>query len=515
MRPKILGGWIPPSAASPRARSKQFAKEPRPRHLGGKVCSFALSASLALLHGTNTPPKNLTLGAPSGTTRQPPAMKSYMQQVLAVGVLLTGAEANLLSWPRDAVSWFPPRETGAVEKRAGSAAQPAPTSPANLHGDVLAKGYANGLALAKRSDDVCGYVSADPTWTFGCKDSFCFEAVNKVSSYSMVDCCGGDLDLCTAATTCLDSTDSSLAGSTSAVRTYICSDAEYPMCVTYLYGDGSLSGYTYLNCGKTAAVRTVFKTATGDVTSTTESTDSSSTTADSTSTTSSATSSSTTSSNPDSDSGGSGTNVGAIVGGVIGGVGLLALIGGLIAFFIIRSKRNNRNNQNNSPPQGPPQMAATVSPSNGGPGGPGGPPPPQMVYGGPPPGPNDPHASMLKPGYYGGAPMPQDPHMSYVSTEQQSSYMGSPPSSPHPPQGGSPMQQYNNGYQQQYGAVPPQQAGTPPVPFQPVGGYGNPQQTPPPMQQQQYGAPPPQQGQPVHYAELSSGRGDGELRELA
>jgi hypothetical protein len=38
----------------------------------------------------------------------------------------------------------------------------------------------------------------------------------------MVDCCGGgDLDLCTAATTCLDSTDSSLAGSTSAVRTYI------------------------------------------------------------------------------------------------------------------------------------------------------------------------------------------------------------------------------------------------------------------------------------------------------
>ena len=90
-------------------------------------------------------------------------MKSYMQQVLAVGVLLAGAEANLLSWPRDAVSWFPPRETGAVEKRAGSAAQPAPTSPANLHGDVLAKGYANGLALAKRADDVCGYVSADPS----------------------------------------------------------------------------------------------------------------------------------------------------------------------------------------------------------------------------------------------------------------------------------------------------------------------------------------------------------------
>lgn len=96
-------------------------------------------------------------------------MKSSMQQVLAVGVLIAGAEANLLSWPRDAVSWFPPRETGAVEKRAESPVEPVPTSPArHLHGDDLAKGYANGLPLAKRADDVCGYVSADPSEYLAC-----------------------------------------------------------------------------------------------------------------------------------------------------------------------------------------------------------------------------------------------------------------------------------------------------------------------------------------------------------
>lgn len=97
-------------------------------------------------------------------------MKSDMQQLLAIGALVAGAEANLLSWPRDDASWFPAKETGAAVKyapavaAAAAAAKPVPTSPAvQFRGDDLAKGQANGLGLAKRADDVCGYVSGDPS----------------------------------------------------------------------------------------------------------------------------------------------------------------------------------------------------------------------------------------------------------------------------------------------------------------------------------------------------------------
>lgn len=88
-------------------------------------------------------------------------MKPHLQQQLALGALLVGAEAKFLSWPRDDVSWFPPRQTGSVEY-SDSAVDPVPTSPARQPRDsALAAGFANGLA--KRADDVCGYISGDPS----------------------------------------------------------------------------------------------------------------------------------------------------------------------------------------------------------------------------------------------------------------------------------------------------------------------------------------------------------------
>lgn len=99
------------------------------------------------------------------------------------------------------------------------------------------------------------------------------------------------------------------------------SDEEFPLCVTYEYGDGTLSGYTWLNCGKTSTHRTVFKSATGDTATATDSTTES--TSESSTTSTSSSSSSTTTSESSGGSSGGGTNVGAIVGGVVGGVGTL------------------------------------------------------------------------------------------------------------------------------------------------------------------------------------------------
>ena len=124
--------------------------------------SFVLSfPSFLFLLCSNQPPTptlNWTVLQP----RVLPAatMKSNLHQLLAFG-LVVGSEATFLSWARDEVQWFPARETGSVE-HSDSGYDPLPTSPAKQARDHgLARGQANGLA--KRADDVCGYVSADPS----------------------------------------------------------------------------------------------------------------------------------------------------------------------------------------------------------------------------------------------------------------------------------------------------------------------------------------------------------------
>ena len=317
-------------------------------------------------------------------------------------------------------------------------------------------------------------------------------------------------------------------------------DSSYPHCITHLYQDSALRGYSLLGCAVAAGTGqiwyTPFITSTSPTSSSTPATTSApSSTSQQTPPSSTATTIFITPS-PQPDNGSS-TPIGPIVGGVVGGLGAIALI--ILGIWMLM-RHNDK--QKKEAAAAAAAAAGTTSP----------PPPPT----GPAELQQQPHQPQM--GYYNAAGgfVPYDPRQSIAkpplvttglpgagpygtATPGSTLYdpANSPPHSPPPPgYQGTPPPPPQHQHQQYAGVAPGQQVQ--------AGGYGYEQHGQgyaPAQEQQEYGhqqAPPPQQGygqqqqqqgygqqqgqspqgqQPGHgyAAELAAARGDGELRELA
>ncbi|KAI0168006.1 hypothetical protein BJ166DRAFT_521283 [Pestalotiopsis sp. NC0098] len=324
-----------------------------------------------------------------------------------------------------------------------------------------------------------------------------------VNSYdSAMGCCGSaDVGACQIYTSCLGSTEvSTVVSATGFDYTLLCTETDYPNCVTYSYDqyDPLYAGYSALGCGVEQGVYAVEYYApflgsavTGSTRKTSSRTRTTATSgggdgvAGSTSASSSSTKTGGATSTAAAAAAGSssGNNTGAIVGGVVGGVAGLALIA-LGIFFLVRhlnKKKGANAAQQQTPPAQNAYYAAPGQPSPG-PGydpsvyGPGGPQMSQQQFAGgyPPQGgaAYDPRASMAPSTYYSHAGSPKYDN----AATGPISPAGSPPPMAHTPSTGD------------YQAYNPAQGSA------------------------QYAHYNQQQG---HIAELPASRPDGELRELA
>ncbi|KAK3940762.1 hypothetical protein QBC46DRAFT_449285 [Diplogelasinospora grovesii] len=457
------------------------------------------------------------------------------------------SHAKVMKWSPDyhEARWAPAQETLLGHMPLLGMNAPAPP-PEPTTAPQLSEAKLRGRSS---TDNTCAYVEGSAEIPLYCATSdFC--AYNSVNSH--IGCCPDGSSSCNLWTTCFDSTLRA-SFSTDNGLTLWCGNSQYPHCVTWLYQDSALKGYTLFGCSVAAGTGSVYYSALTTASSSSSGSSSSvisRTGASSSSQGSSSTSSTnsitvtsgpqTTTANP---SGGS-TPVGPIVGGVVGGVAVLALVGAGI-FFLLRKKK--RNDDNNVPPT---NTAGGMVPS-GGPGGPGGGPPagsPQMGEYGynkfnqpPPPGQQPGGYYNQQPGIGGVAPAvagftPVDPHRQSMAQQGQGYHPNtqsvydptiSPSGSPPPQfQGHTPPPQQYAAYNQQppasYSSTPPQQQHT--------GGWeggvqGQQQQAQgggdykpyTPGQQTQTQPPGPQYGQQSPHsfaAELPTQRGDGEIREL-
>lgn len=456
---------------------------------------------------------------------------------VACAALSAGVDARMLRWeadPNDA-HWLPPRETMAVQALlGGGGVSPMPTAPPLLPPrELLDKrsGTNNTCAFVSGSADIplycatsSGCVFHSERKAFGC----CPDRTLKANQY------------CEAWTTCLHSSEGTRVDvSNTDGLTMWCGNSIYPSCVKHTFADSSLLGYSLWGCGKVATTDLVLRSATDAV---------STTSGGGSKTTPASRSTSNIIQGPGTDGpqsatstpgggGGSGQTqdgqggppLGAIIGGAVGGFAALAILGFAIFFLVRRSRRTGAahpvHGQQNGAPGGGGDPVSPGSPTSV-PGSPGQPQqqqqgyPPQMAeqqgqYGfAPVVGANtDPRASMAKPpysvtnsvydpagmspphspspGYHNGVgvnPTPSPPPPSQSPVGQSPQPFGAAWAMPQQQQQQSPL-----GYQQQQS---PQQFHAMPPP----GGFQQPQQ----FQQ-------PHQG----YAELPTGRGDRELRELA
>ncbi|KAL8305392.1 hypothetical protein RB597_003772 [Gaeumannomyces tritici] len=479
---------------------------------------------------------------------------------VACAALSAVVDARLLRWEADPNEghWLPARETMAVQALLGGGdVSPMPTAAPLLPPREL---------LDKRSgtNNTCAFVSGSADIPLYCATSSgcVFHSQRKAFG-----CCpdrpSKSNQFCEAWTTCLHSSEGTrLDVSNTGGDTMWCGNSMYPSCVKHTFAESTLQGYSLWGCGKIATTDLVLRSAT-DGTSTTG------TGGGGTRATGSSRSTNViqgvggtdgdqgATSTPGSGGGGgggsgqtqdSGPPLGAIIGGAVGGFAALAILGFAIFFLVRRSRRTGASHPVHGQQNGVPGASGGGPASPGGgpaapvmPGSPSHPqqqqqqqqgyPSPQMAeqqqqqqqqhgqYGFAPV--TDPRASMAKPPYsvtnsvYDPAGMspPHSPSPGY-SPNGVNPTPSPPPPSQSPPIGQAP---------QPFGAawaMPPQQQGPP--------GYQqnqqqHPQQTPP----QQYNAMPPpppgayqqhpQQFQQSHqdYAELPTGRGDRELRELA
>ncbi|KAK0719807.1 hypothetical protein B0H67DRAFT_643120 [Lasiosphaeris hirsuta] len=452
----------------------------------------------------------------------------------AVGCALGAANAKVLKWSRDENTWVPAQQTLGFMPALVNPEIPAPTAaPTHAPRGLLQK-------RATSDDNTCAYVSGSADYPLYC-DATAYCASNSINSH--IGCCadttaGTATKSCNVWTACYDSADAS-SYTTDNGFTLWCGFKDYPHCITHVYHDEYLSGYTLLGCAVAAGTDKVYytpfifsttsstKTASSSTSPTTSIPDARSFTSPSTTGTATPTISPTPA--PAS------APTGAIVGGVVGGIGAIALVV-MGIWLLIRQKNKNKDSAAS------PVVAAAASTALG----PGGPPAAgsPMTQNTPPP----------AGGYYNtlaGAYAPVDPRASIAkppySTNTQSAYdangnLVSPPGSP-PPQ--SPLAGYNNQPPQQYqGQQYNNTPSPPPVPSNGTfAGYGQQPQYGQQQQQQQaaynqspqgYSPPLPQQqpygnqgyGQQQAYqhpqghpqtfaAELPTQRGDGQVNELA
>ncbi|EJT80467.1 hypothetical protein GGTG_00466 [Gaeumannomyces tritici R3-111a-1] len=475
---------------------------------------------------------------------------------VACAALSAVVDARLLRWEADPNEghWLPARETMAVQALLGGGdVSPMPTAAPLLPPREL---------LDKRSgtNNTCAFVSGSADIPLYCATSSgcVFHSQRKAFG-----CCpdrpSKSNQFCEAWTTCLHSSEGTrLDVSNTGGDTMWCGNSMYPSCVKHTFAESTLQGYSLWGCGKIATTDLVLRSAT-DGTSTTG------TGGGGTRATGSSRSTNViqgvggtdgdqgATSTPGSGGGSgqtqdSGPPLGAIIGGAVGGFAALAILGFAIFFLVRRSRRTGASHPVHGQQNGVPGASGGGPASPGGgpaapvmPGSPGHPqqqqqqqgyPSPQMAeqqqqqqqqhgqYGFAPV--TDPRASMAKPPYsvtnsvYDPAGMspPHSPSPGY-SPNGVNPTPSPPPPSQSPPIG-QPPQPFGAAW-----AMPPQQQGPPG--YQQNQQQQYPQQTPP----QQYNAMPPpppgayqqhpQQFQQSHqdYAELPTGRGDRELRELA
>ncbi|KAL8392738.1 hypothetical protein RB595_002795 [Gaeumannomyces hyphopodioides] len=469
---------------------------------------------------------------------------------VACAALSVSVDARMLRWeadPNDA-HWLPPRETMAVQALlGGGGVSPMPTAPPLLPPrELLDKrsGTNNTCAFVSGSVDVplycatsSGCVLHSQRKAFGC----CPDRASKSNQY------------CEAWTTCLHSSEGTrLDVQNTDGATMWCGNSIYPSCVKHTFADSSLLGYSLWGCGRIATTDLVLRSAT-DASSTTGGGGGKPTTSRTTTNVIQGVGTDGPQGATSTPGGGGGSGqtqdsqggppLGAIIGGAVGGFAALAILGFAIFFLVRRSRRTGAahpvlNQQNGAPGGGGGGDPASPGGPAPVPGSPGHPQqqgyPPQMTeqqgqqgqYGFAPVVGADPRASMAKPPYsvtnsvydpagmspphspaptyhngVGVDPTPSPPPPSQSPVGQSPQSFGAAWAMPPPPPQQQQQQQGSPGYQQHPQQQHPQQH--PPQQFNampPPGGYQQPQQ----FQQ-------PHQG----YAELPTGRGDRELRELA
>ncbi|KAK3685692.1 hypothetical protein B0T22DRAFT_226509 [Podospora appendiculata] len=464
----------------------------------------------------------------------------------AAGYLLNTATAKISRWSPDKreQNWRPAQRTLGVMASLGMAA-PEPTTPPTVNHRLRIRQTASATAapagsafdssssgnssestyetIASTSGaNTCAYIDGDFGDPLYCATSqYC--GVNKANSH--VGCCDYTATTsCHIWSTCLNS-DQKSQFTTDNGFTLWCGFKDYPHCITHVYQDDTITGWTLLGCAVAQGSDKIWYSATtthlSSSSTSTVSTTSGSTTASSSSTTSSSTTppiggnldpTSTPTPQPSSSSS---VPLGPIIGGVVGGVGALALIGLGIFFLMRQNKKKNGTAADAAAASATAAAAPAPAPYGGSPG-------PQMAQQTPPPVNGGGYYDPIKAG--GFAPVdprastaqPYDPNNGYA---QQNI---SPPQSPVPTyQTGqtSPMQGQYDPYaqqQQQAGYPQQQQAGYPQQQGYPQQGYpqqGYQQPSPPPQQSSQQGYA--HQQQPGGYvAELPTQRGDGEVHEL-
>ncbi|KAK3896663.1 hypothetical protein C8A05DRAFT_39792 [Staphylotrichum tortipilum] len=433
----------------------------------------------------------------------------------ALSCALSLAEAKALKWSNDnEPRWVPAQETQQTMLAYMPSLGMEPPTPTPAPHAAVTKAR---LEARNTDGNTCGYIGGTLESSLYCA------ATGRCvyNSFNMhIGCCDDGTTVCPVWTTCYDSTDRD-SFTTNNGLTLWCGDTSYPHCITHLYQDTNLKGYSLLGCAVAAGTGQIWYTPKVSSTSTRRSTSVSTTSSSSSSsTTTSSTSSSSSSTPPPTPNPGPDDNktpIGAIVGGVVGGLGAIVLI---VAVIWLLVRQNNKQKKAAA-------AAAAAAAAGGAP---------------PPPGPQDPLMSQAPPtaidpnnpgaqSYYASAAIAApgfvpvgDPRASIAKPpygpnypDAVSSVTTSPPHSPVPlgyqhAQGtpSPPPQQFGNVLPGQYGQQSPQG-------YSPQQQYGQQQYGQPPQQGYVYGQQQqsPQVGQQGFAAELSAQRGDGELRELA
>ncbi|KAK4223478.1 hypothetical protein QBC38DRAFT_487607 [Podospora fimiseda] len=189
--------------------------------------------------------------------------------------------------------------------------QPVPTTPPDPSRAAL------GFDLYKRQgNQVCGYIQGNANNPFKCPVSTLVCSTNQ----NYVGCCPAGAS-CLIYTACLDnSVFSRGACSSIGSQTTCCSNIDTAFCNVFTYVD--LPYQSVVGCGSVQGDAVLYANPV-------------------TTCSTSAVPSSTTTTPVQSSS--SDPNFGAIIGGVIGGVAILAIAGGLIAWYVIRKREKRRN----------------------------------------------------------------------------------------------------------------------------------------------------------------------------
>ncbi|KAK4096409.1 hypothetical protein N658DRAFT_501597 [Parathielavia hyrcaniae] len=290
--------------------------------------------------GLNHSQEKSTAIAHSGipSVRAAAVMRSYLW-LLATSARLASADwpfGQALGYHGGEAAIVLPRQTQASAHDGANGWSPRPTDGPSL--DLIRRKRVGGKTRRQDEDEdegddtttwvdetTCGWAAGDDSWPYTCeRGSRC-----NTNTDNVVACTSSGLSTNPYFTVCLnyDAYQAGACEGSVGLKTGCCTTASLAECVTFLWPGSTVK--SMFGCFSERTVVTMLTAPQSVI--------------DATSTTSSASSSTATSDPQNSDGGGSSSNTGAIIGGAVGGVGGLALIAGVVAFFMIRSRKRKNN----------------------------------------------------------------------------------------------------------------------------------------------------------------------------